>query len=52
MKAIKHQQKTLDSHLQEMPKQERVITYSELVFKRAAIEWLVATDQVHHIILY
>ena len=46
MKVIKLQQKTLDSHLQEMPKHERVIAYSDLVFKRAAVEWLIATDQV------
>ena len=46
LKIISEQQKTLDSHLKDMPKNERVIAYSELTFKRAAVEWLIATDQV------
>jgi hypothetical protein len=36
----------LDSHLQEMPRKERVIPYTDALFREAAIEWLVATDQV------
>ncbi|KIM76799.1 hypothetical protein PILCRDRAFT_77443, partial [Piloderma croceum F 1598] len=35
----------LDSHLQEMPRKERVIPYTDALFRKAAIEWLVATDQ-------
>ncbi|KIM74771.1 hypothetical protein PILCRDRAFT_79704, partial [Piloderma croceum F 1598] len=35
----------LDSHLQEMPCKERVIPYTDALFRKAAIEWLVATDQ-------
>jgi hypothetical protein len=36
----------LDNHLQEMPRKERVIPYTDALFREAAIEWLVATDQV------
>ncbi|PSR75311.1 hypothetical protein PHLCEN_2v9174 [Hermanssonia centrifuga] len=42
---IKLQQQQLDAHLKEMPKKERVIAYSELAFKRAAIEWMIFTNQ-------
>ncbi|KAJ3531266.1 hypothetical protein NM688_g7598 [Phlebia brevispora] len=43
--AVKAQQATLDAHLHEMPKKERVYAYTELAFRCAAIEWLIATDQ-------
>ncbi|EKM49104.1 uncharacterized protein PHACADRAFT_202012 [Phanerochaete carnosa HHB-10118-sp] len=46
LETIKLEQKTLDTHLQDMPKEERVIHYSELVFKWIAVEWLAETDQV------
>jgi hypothetical protein len=36
----------LDSHLQEVPCKECVIPYTDALFREAAIEWLVATDQV------
>ena len=36
----------LDSHLQEMPRKECVIPYTDALFCKAAIEWLVATNQV------
>ena len=42
----KNKQTQLDPHLKELPKKERVVTYSHAVFRRAAIEWLIATDQV------
>ena len=45
-KTDKLAQQQLDAHLQEMPKKERVIAYSHLVFRRAAVEWLIATGQV------
>ncbi|EKM48856.1 uncharacterized protein PHACADRAFT_202308 [Phanerochaete carnosa HHB-10118-sp] len=45
LETIKLEQKTLDTHLQDMPKEERVIHYSELVFKWIAMEWLAETDQ-------
>ncbi|KAG2346964.1 hypothetical protein BDR05DRAFT_877854 [Suillus weaverae] len=38
-------QQTINSHLTECKLAERVIPYSDKLFKRAAIEWLVATDQ-------
>ncbi|PCH39189.1 hypothetical protein WOLCODRAFT_55268, partial [Wolfiporia cocos MD-104 SS10] len=39
-------QSSLDSHLQErLPPKERVIPYSDVLFREAAVEWLVATDQ-------
>ncbi|KAJ6463075.1 hypothetical protein DFH09DRAFT_854475, partial [Mycena vulgaris] len=37
-----HQQ-TLNTHLREKP--ERVIPYSDKLFRDAALEWLIATDQ-------
>lgn len=43
---ITEEQKTLDSHLKDMSKQQRVIKYSELVFARASVDWLIGTDQV------
>jgi hypothetical protein len=39
-------QNTLDGHLHEAPLIERVIPYSDALFRDAAIEWLVTTDQV------
>ncbi|EKM48159.1 uncharacterized protein PHACADRAFT_109339, partial [Phanerochaete carnosa HHB-10118-sp] len=41
----RNKQLQLDPHLKEMPKKERVIAYTHQVFRRAAIEWLVATGQ-------
>jgi hypothetical protein len=36
----------LDSHLQDIPPPERIVPYSDRLFREAAIEWLIATDQV------
>jgi hypothetical protein len=41
----KKTQNTLDGHLQDLPL-ERVVPYSDKVFREAAVEWVVATDQV------
>ncbi|KAJ7760273.1 hypothetical protein DFH07DRAFT_740800, partial [Mycena maculata] len=41
--ANKLEQQTLDPHLREKP--ERIVPYSDAVFRDAAIEWLIATDQ-------
>ncbi|KAJ7808037.1 hypothetical protein B0H14DRAFT_2380921, partial [Mycena olivaceomarginata] len=41
-KAQLHQQ-TLEPHLREKP--ERVVPYSDALFRDAALEWLIATDQ-------
>jgi hypothetical protein len=38
--------RTLDRDLKEKTITERVVPYSDKAFRRAAIEWLVATDQV------
>lgn len=38
--------RTLDRDLREKKLNERVVKYTEKVFRKAAIEWLVATDQV------
>ena len=38
--------RTLDRDLKEKKIAERVVPYSDKVFRRAAIEWVVATDQV------
>ena len=39
-------QATLDSHLRERPHKEHTVPYTDPVFRQAAIEWLVSTDQV------
>jgi len=48
VKAAKAKQKQtlLDGHLKEIPKSEPAKPYSDSVFREAAIEWLIATDQV------
>jgi hypothetical protein len=51
IKADTDAQQTLDPHLRELPVKERVHPYTDLVFRQAAIEWLVSTDQVCFIIL-
>ncbi|KAF7342966.1 putative AC transposase [Mycena venus] len=38
-------QPTIDPHLKEIPVKEVIIPYSDELFREAAIEWLVATDQ-------
>ncbi|KIM87795.1 hypothetical protein PILCRDRAFT_63181, partial [Piloderma croceum F 1598] len=38
-------QQTINSHLTERKLSEQVIPYSDKQFKKAAIEWLVSTDQ-------
>jgi hypothetical protein len=35
----------LDGHLQNLPL-EQVVPYSDKVFREAAVEWVIATDQV------
>jgi hypothetical protein len=44
---IRETQSHLDSHLREKPQKERVVPYTDEIFREAAIEWLVSTDQVH-----
>ncbi|KJA12714.1 hypothetical protein HYPSUDRAFT_116501, partial [Hypholoma sublateritium FD-334 SS-4] len=39
------QQSSIEPHLEERKVKERVIPYSDALFKQAAIEWLIATDQ-------
>jgi hypothetical protein len=41
-----HATRTLDRDLKEKKLKERVIPYTDKAFSQAAIEWLVATDQV------
>lgn len=43
--------RTLDQDLREKKLQDRVLPYTDKLFRQASIEWLVATDQVsisHH----
>jgi hypothetical protein len=47
-KKAEQAQRTLDADLVEKKFVKRVIPYSDQVFKTAAIQWLVATDQVRH----
>ncbi|KAG6894087.1 hypothetical protein C0992_007561, partial [Termitomyces sp. T32_za158] len=42
----KHVIQTLNGDLKEKKIKERVVKYTHKEFRRAAIEWLVATDQV------
>ena len=42
---------TLDHDLREKKISEKVVPYSHRIFRRAAVEWLVATDQVGNFIL-
>lgn len=44
--ADKLRQSALDPHLRERAEPERVAKYSDDQFRQAAIEWLIATDQV------
>jgi hypothetical protein len=44
--ATAEKQCRIDSHLVDKPQKERVIPYSDNLFRSAAIEWLVSTDQV------
>ncbi len=44
------QQSSIEPHLEERKVKERVIPYSDALFKEAAIEWLIATDQVNLIV--
>jgi hypothetical protein len=39
-------QSRLDAHLCEQKPKERIIPYSDSLFREAAIEWLIETDQV------
>ena len=45
-KKAERAQQAIDSHLTECKLADWVIPYSDKLFKKAAIEWLVATDQV------
>ncbi|KAI1792038.1 hypothetical protein LXA43DRAFT_888178, partial [Ganoderma leucocontextum] len=38
-------QSRIDPHLKQRPAQERVVKYSDELFRTAAVEWLIATDQ-------
>ncbi|KAF7311751.1 putative AC transposase [Mycena indigotica] len=38
-------QPTLDKHLHEPPPREKLVMYTDEVFKEAALDWLIATDQ-------
>ncbi|KAG1804864.1 uncharacterized protein HD556DRAFT_1189375, partial [Suillus plorans] len=45
VKARKDKQQSINAHLTEQKLTEKVVSYSDKLFKQAAIEWLVATDQ-------
>ncbi|KAG1830039.1 hypothetical protein EV424DRAFT_1301465, partial [Suillus variegatus] len=40
-----HDQEIITSHLTERKITERIVPYADSLFKQAAIEWLIATDQ-------
>jgi hypothetical protein len=44
-------QQTIDAHMTERKLSERVVLYSDQLFRKAAIEWLIATDQVCPLVL-
>jgi len=39
-------QGTLDSNVREVASMERVVPYSDKLFREAAVEWLISTSQV------
>lgn len=43
--------RTLDRDLREKKISDRVVSYSDKLFRRTAVEWLVATDQVGNSIM-
>ncbi|OBZ65234.1 putative AC transposase [Grifola frondosa] len=45
LKAECERQQCIDGHLKKLSPKDRIIAYSEQVFREAAIEWLIATDQ-------
>jgi hypothetical protein len=47
--AAKDTQQRLDPHLEEKPSRARAISYTDELFREAAIEWLVSTDQVSEV---
>jgi len=48
---MKDTQQRLDPHLEEKRPVERVIPYTDDLFRNAAIEWLVSTDQVNKAVI-
>jgi len=48
-KKAEQAQRTLDASLVEKKLAKKVVPYSDRLFKTAAIQWLVATDQVCHL---
>lgn len=42
-------QRSLDEHVIHEKLSERVLSYTDQRFRSAAIEWLIATDQVCHL---
>jgi hypothetical protein len=50
-KAAAEETRTLDRDLREKKPSERVIPYSDKLFRQVAVEWLVATDQVRNFLL-
>jgi hypothetical protein len=42
-------QRIINSHLTEQKLADCIIPYSDKIFRKAAIEWLIATDQVCHL---
>jgi hypothetical protein len=51
-KAKADAQMTLDPHLEEIPAKKHIVPYSDALFLRVAIEWLISTDQVCSKLLY
>lgn len=45
-KANEQAQHTIDSHLVERKAADRILPYTDQTFKKAAIEWLISTNQV------
>ena len=39
-------QSQLDGHLKPLPPKERAVVYSDARFRQAAVQWVIATDQV------
>jgi hypothetical protein len=39
-------QTNIDGHLKQRELREKVVQYSDVLFREAALEWLIETDQV------
>jgi len=49
-KAAADQQSSIDGHLKPRAPNERIVPYTDALFREAAVKWLIGTDQVLRVI--